>query len=180
VLADQYPYTAGSTTLLALLPGWALAGGLAALRSRLADPAARGRIAADLTRRERGELRAGEEELDPASVVIADVPPGPLARYRGRSLADSARAEGIGASQVVLRLVEGAPGGVPIVWHGMDEADVRTVLAHRWWRSPATAGRLTLAWAACRTRAATARSCGCSAATCASSGCCRWRRPCGR
>jgi ABC-2 type transport system permease protein len=25
VLADQYPYTAGSTTLLALLPGWAVA-----------------------------------------------------------------------------------------------------------------------------------------------------------
>src|SRR6266700_3762804 len=33
VLADQYPYTAASTTLLALLPGWALAGGVPALRS---------------------------------------------------------------------------------------------------------------------------------------------------
>jgi N-acyl-D-amino-acid deacylase len=130
VLADQYPYTAGSTTLLALLPGWALDGGVAALRSRLDDPAARGRIADDLARRERGELRGNEEQLDPASVVIADVPPGPLARYRGRSLADSARAEGITASEVVLQLVQGAPGGVPIVWHGMDEADVRTVLAH--------------------------------------------------
>jgi N-acyl-D-amino-acid deacylase len=130
VLADQYPYTAGSTTLLALLPGWALAGGVAALRSRLADPAARERIVDDLTRRERGELRSDEEQLDPAGVVIAGVPPGPLERYRGRSLADSARAEGIGTSQVVLRLVQGAPGGVPIVWHGMDEADVRTVLAH--------------------------------------------------
>jgi len=30
----------------------------------------------------------------------------------------------------VLRLLDAAPGGVPIVWHGMDEADVRTVLAH--------------------------------------------------
>jgi N-acyl-D-amino-acid deacylase len=130
VLADQYPYTAGSTTLLALLPGWALDGGVAALRSRLADPAARERTADDLARRERGKLRGNEERLDPASVVIADVPPGPLARHRGRSLADSARSEGITAGEVVLRLVQGAPGGVPIVWHGMDEADVRTVLAH--------------------------------------------------
>jgi len=130
VLADQYPYTAGSTTLLALLPGWALAGGVPALRSRLADPAARRRIVDDLARRERGELHAGERELDPASVVVADVPRGPLERYRARSLADSARAEGVGAGEVALRLVEGAPGGVQIVWHAMDEADVRTVLAH--------------------------------------------------
>src|SRR6266542_724396 len=28
VLADQYPYTAASTTLLAVLPGWATAGGV--------------------------------------------------------------------------------------------------------------------------------------------------------
>ena len=130
VLADQYPYMAASTTLLAPLPGWALAGGVPALRSRLADPAARERIADDLARRERGELRGDEGELDPANVVIADARPGLLERYRGRSLADSARAEGTGASEVVLRLVEGAPGDVPIVWHSMDEADVRTVLAH--------------------------------------------------
>ncbi len=130
VLADQYPYTAGSTTLLALLPGWAVAGGVPAVRERLADPDARRRLGDDLARRERGELRPGERELDAAGVVIADVPAGPLARYRARSLAAAARAEDASVSSVVLRLLDGAPGGVPIVWHGMDEADVRTVLAH--------------------------------------------------
>jgi N-acyl-D-amino-acid deacylase len=130
VLADQYPYTAGSTTLLALLPGWAVAGGEPAMRELLADPEARRRLADDLTRRERGELRPGERELDPASVVIADVPAGPLERYRARSLADAASDDGGDMAQVVLRLLDGAPAGVQIVWHGMDEADVRTVLAH--------------------------------------------------
>jgi N-acyl-D-amino-acid deacylase len=130
VLADQYPYTAGSTTLLALLPGWAVAGGVPALRERLADPAARKRLTDELARRERGELRPGERELDPASVVIADVPAGPLERHRARSLAEAARAEGTSASELALRILDAAPGGVPIVWHGMDEADVRTVLAH--------------------------------------------------
>jgi N-acyl-D-amino-acid deacylase len=128
VLADQYPYTAGSTTLLALLPGWAVTGGEPAMRELLADPAARGKLAGDLTRRERGDLQPGERELDPASVVIADVPAGPLERYRGRSLADAAREDG--AAGAVLRLLDGAPAGVQIVWHGMDEADVRTVLMH--------------------------------------------------
>jgi N-acyl-D-amino-acid deacylase len=130
VLADQYPYTAGSTTLLALLPSWAVAGGEPAMRKLLADPLARRRLAGDLTRREHGELRPGERELDPASVVIADVPAGPLERYRARSLADAARDEGGGPAEVVLRLLDGAPAGIQIVWHGMNEADVRTVLAH--------------------------------------------------
>lgn len=34
---DQYPYTAGSSTMLALLPPWAQAGGAAALLARLQD-----------------------------------------------------------------------------------------------------------------------------------------------
>jgi N-acyl-D-amino-acid deacylase len=63
-------------------------------------------------------------------VVLADVPGGPLERHRGRSLASSARDEGTSVSELVLRLLDGAPAGVPIVWHGMDEGDVRTVLAH--------------------------------------------------
>ena len=130
VLADQYPYTAGSTTLLALVPAWAIAGGAPALRERLGDEGARGRIRADLERRERGELREGEREFDPASVVVADVPAGPLERYRGRSLAESAAADRTSAAELALRLLDGAPSGVEIVWHGMDEADVRTVLAH--------------------------------------------------
>jgi N-acyl-D-amino-acid deacylase len=130
VLADQYPYTAGSTTLLALVPSWAIDGGVPALTHRLADQGSRARIGADLERREHGELLEGEREFDPAGVVIADVPDGPLERYRGRSLAESAAAERTSASGVVLRLLDGAPTGVEIVWHGMDEADVRMVLAH--------------------------------------------------
>ncbi|MEV7612458.1 D-aminoacylase [Streptomyces sp. NPDC089799] len=41
---DTYPYTAGCTTLAALLPGWAHEGGPDALLARLADPVAAGRI----------------------------------------------------------------------------------------------------------------------------------------
>ncbi|MCO6005877.1 D-aminoacylase [Actinoallomurus purpureus] len=41
---DTYPYLPGSTTLAALLPGWASAGGPAAIAARLRDPAARERI----------------------------------------------------------------------------------------------------------------------------------------
>src|SRR5690606_8262574 len=45
VVADQYPYTASSTSLAAaLVPRWAQAGGTAEFRARLADPSTRTRI----------------------------------------------------------------------------------------------------------------------------------------
>lgn len=45
---DQYPYTAGSTMLGAILPPWAHAGGTNQLLLRLADPVERQRIIADI------------------------------------------------------------------------------------------------------------------------------------
>src|SRR5260370_29109374 len=41
VTCDVYPYTAGSTSLAAMLPPWANAGGVDALLARLADTALR-------------------------------------------------------------------------------------------------------------------------------------------
>ena len=44
VMMDQYPYTATSTGLAVLIPPWAQAGGSAAFRARVADPALRDSI----------------------------------------------------------------------------------------------------------------------------------------
>ncbi|WP_460351628.1 N-acyl-D-amino-acid deacylase family protein [Actinoallomurus acanthiterrae] len=44
ITLDTYPYLPGSTTLAALLPSWASAGGPDAILARLRDPAARERI----------------------------------------------------------------------------------------------------------------------------------------
>jgi N-acyl-D-amino-acid deacylase len=46
VTLDSYPYLPGATTLAALLPSWAAAGGM--LSQRLSDPEARAQMAADL------------------------------------------------------------------------------------------------------------------------------------
>jgi N-acyl-D-amino-acid deacylase len=48
VTFDQYPYTAGSTMLGAILPAWAHAGGTNRLLGRLLDPDARRRMTADI------------------------------------------------------------------------------------------------------------------------------------
>ena len=44
VTADVYPYVAGSTSLSACLPPWALEGGTAKMLDRLRDPAIRERL----------------------------------------------------------------------------------------------------------------------------------------
>ncbi len=51
---DAYPYTAGSTTLLTLLPPEALAGGVEGVLSRIADPAGRAAILDSLDRERDG------------------------------------------------------------------------------------------------------------------------------
>ena len=48
ITADMYTYTAGASGFDACLPPWARAGGYEALYPRLADPATRARIAAEM------------------------------------------------------------------------------------------------------------------------------------
>jgi N-acyl-D-amino-acid deacylase len=48
VTVDQYAYTASSTSLNVRLPSWVIAGGLAEGKKRLADPATRERVVAEM------------------------------------------------------------------------------------------------------------------------------------
>jgi N-acyl-D-amino-acid deacylase len=48
VCTDMYPYTAGSTTLVAFLPEWAQEGGKEAILGRLSDPALRIKMTEDM------------------------------------------------------------------------------------------------------------------------------------
>jgi N-acyl-D-amino-acid deacylase len=63
-------------------------------------------------------------------VVIADLPPGPFAEARGRSIADIARELGTDPADAALRVLAGHRGAVSIVNHAMAAADVRAVLRH--------------------------------------------------
>ncbi|WP_129669107.1 N-acyl-D-amino-acid deacylase family protein [Phytoactinopolyspora endophytica] len=123
VAADVYPYTASSTTLTTRLPSWALDGGPGELLRRLADPAARERIA--------HELRSGAEpNLDPSKVVIAEIGPGRYSDAAGSTLTEVADRDGTDATEVTLRILEQHEAAVAVVMHGMSGDDVETVLRH--------------------------------------------------
>jgi N-acyl-D-amino-acid deacylase len=122
VAADQYPYTASSTTLTAWLPGWALDGGTPELLRRLADPDESARIV--------GQLSGLSRELRADAIVLADTPEGPYHRFLGKSVQDVAAELGLSAQEAILELLRGQRGSVGIVNHTMSEDDVRQVMRH--------------------------------------------------
>ncbi|MGH8793783.1 MAG: N-acyl-D-amino-acid deacylase family protein [Stackebrandtia sp.] len=122
VCADQYPYTASSTSLTSWLPGWALDGGTAALVARLDDPATARRIAAEIPKVNR--------TLHPDRIVVANTPEGPCRRFVGVSIAEAGDELGLDGPHAIVELLRAQRAHVHIIHHGMSEEEVRSVMRH--------------------------------------------------
>lgn len=125
---DTYPYLPGSTTLAALLPSWAAAGGPAATLDRLRDPAARVRIAHELD--VVGTDGCHGVPVDWETIEISGVRDPALGDRVGRTVAALAARSGDPASTVALDLLVADRLGTGILQHVGDEANVRTMMAH--------------------------------------------------
>jgi dihydroorotase/N-acyl-D-amino-acid deacylase len=127
VMIDQYPYTASSTSLNVLVPPWALAGGREELRKRLANPVLRDSITRGvidylLNDRGGGDIRR---------VQFANVAWDPS--LNGKTLHDWAVRKGIPPTprRAAPLVLEGVlNGGASMVYHVIDEGDVRRIMAH--------------------------------------------------
>lgn len=127
VLADQYPYTATSTSLSVVLPPWALEGGADAARARMADPVVRQHVRATIVAQDPAALRAGLRAFQPDQVVVADAP-GELAAYRGLDLVAVARARGQEPVDAALDLFLAGGSAVTTVTHAMSESGIAAVM----------------------------------------------------
>ena len=122
VFADQYPYTASSTSLTAaLLPRWAEADGDSALRRRLQSPADLARIRAAMV--DNLERRGGADRLQ-----IASYAPDPS--LEGQTLESIARARGRDPIATAIELIQG--GGAGVVSFNMLDADVDLFMQQPW------------------------------------------------
>lgn len=127
VMIDQYPYTASFTGLDVLVPPWALAGGTEQLSKRLASPVLKDSITRgiiDLVLNDRG---GGDISRVQFSIVAWDK------SLPGKSLADWAVQRGLKPTpeNAVGLILEGVlKGGAGMVYHVIDEADVRRIMAH--------------------------------------------------
>ncbi|MCL4215074.1 MAG: D-aminoacylase [Gemmatimonadales bacterium] len=127
VMIDQYPYTASSTGLAVLIPPWALAGGTAELRKRVADPALRDSIERGIVEYLKTDRGGGDTRRVQFSSVSWD------RSLEGKTLHDWAERRGVGPSlETAAKLViEGElKGGASMVYHVIDEGDVRRIMAH--------------------------------------------------
>ena len=127
VMVDQYPYTASQTSLSVLIPPWALSGGREALRARLAQPALRDSIERGIVELLRTDRGGGDTRRVQFGSVSWD------RSLEGKTLYDFAERRGVGPSlEAAAKLVlEGElNGGASMVYHIIDEGDVRRVMQH--------------------------------------------------
>lgn len=127
VMIDQYPYTASSTGLDVLVPPWALAGGNAELRKRLADPKLEDSITKGVIDYLFNDRGGGDLRRVQFARVAWDH------SLEGKTLHDWAVRRNLpttpeGAAPLVLEGV--LNGGASMVFHVIDEGDVKRIMAH--------------------------------------------------
>src|SRR6266851_3904225 len=121
VTIDQYPYTASSTGIAALLPQWSLEGGSKSTAERLAAPDQRTRIKSVIVENLKLDRGAG----DPKSVQIVNCS---FDRsLAGKNLTEITRARGVAptfdnAADTAIELV--VKGGCSAIYHAIQEEDV--------------------------------------------------------
>ena len=121
---DVYPYTAWNTGLAQMLPTWAREGGREAMLARLADAATRERLWAEIAPESASEPDLWERRL------VSAVESAGNRDLQGLTLAQIAARRGVPPQQVVMDLLLEERGHVSMVGFGMDEEDIKQVLAH--------------------------------------------------
>lgn len=123
VTADQYPWRASGTRISnALVPRWALDGGMAGLRARLDDPSAAARI--------RDEMRANLVRRGGADSLLLTRGFGDAARWDGRTLAEVAEATGRGPVDAAIAILRTADARVASF--NMDPDDIAAFAVQPW------------------------------------------------
>ncbi|MFB4167332.1 amidohydrolase family protein [Virgibacillus sp. JSM 102003] len=128
VTFDQYPYTAASTILQAILPPWAQADGISAMLKRLEDKDMRMKIKHEI-------LNSGEYD-NPVrnngwdNIIINSVASAKNSKWEGVSLAEIASVQGIDPSDAAFDLLIQEKASVTMIIHWGGEEDVMKVMKH--------------------------------------------------
>jgi N-acyl-D-amino-acid deacylase len=126
VTIDQYPYTASSTNLGVRLPDWALSGGLDSLKARIQQPLIHQRIIEEML----AQLKRYHFKNYSYAVVAqfqAD------SSFNGKSITtiNSLKGRKKGArneAETILDMM--TAGGAQMVYHNMDEQDIRRIMTY--------------------------------------------------
>src|SRR5689334_15796992 len=128
VTADIYPYIAGSTSLSACLPPWALEGGTDKMLARLRDPQTRERL--------KKEISAEQSEWEniylgsggPSGVLIGSVVNRELEPLQGKRISEIAAEQKKDPLDTVFDLIIADRGQTGAIYFMMTEADMRAAM----------------------------------------------------
>jgi N-acyl-D-amino-acid deacylase len=128
VTGDMYPYTAGATSLGALLPPWVHEGGLTKLLPRLRDEQVRARIRRDLEQGVDGWWNPARA-AGWSGVQISRAPQ--HRSYQGMRLSDIAPLRRQDPLEAALDILLAEEGNAGVVLFMMGDVQVQTILQHR-------------------------------------------------
>ena len=130
VAANQYPYARASNGLDACLPPWVREGGRDALLKRLGDSATRDRVKADMDRASTEWENQYAGSGGPEGILVASVLAPALKPLEGKTLAEIAKEQKKDPRDALIDIVIADRANTSCIISIMDEADVRTALAH--------------------------------------------------
>ncbi len=122
IAADQYPYEATSTSLAALVPPWAYAGGIRELLRRLVSPDTAERLRPEILREM--DQRGGSDRI-----VIAEISSAKNRHLSGKNVSQISELWHCTPETTVMRLLLEEKAAVGAVYFSLSDEDVTAILS---------------------------------------------------
>ena len=128
ITADIYPYIAGSTSLAASLPPWALEGGTEKMLTRLRDPLTRQRLKKEISEEQTTWENIYLGSGGPEGVLIGSVVNRELEPLQGKRMSEIAAQQKKDPLDAVFDLILADNGQTGAIYFMMSEADMRAAM----------------------------------------------------
>lgn len=128
VSADIYPYIAGSTSLSACLPPWALEGGTEKMLARLRDPSTRDRLKKEISTDARDWENIYLGSGGPGGVLIGAVVNRDLEAMQGKRVSEIAEEQKKDPLDAIFDLLVADRGQTSAIYFMMSEQDMRAAM----------------------------------------------------
>jgi N-acyl-D-amino-acid deacylase len=128
ITADVYPYVAGSTSLSACLPPWALEGGTDRMIARLRDKQTRERLIREIAKDSREWENIYLGSGGPSGILIASVVNRDLERWQGKRLSEVAAEQKKEPLNALLDFIIADHGQTGAIFFMMSESDMKAAL----------------------------------------------------
>jgi len=132
ITADMYTYTAGATGFDACIPPWSRAGGYDALFKRIADPATRARMIAEMRAPAVGWENLCQAAGTPQGLLLVEFKNDALKPLTGKRLDEVMKIRGTDAENTILDLIAEDRTRVGVVFFLMSEDNVRKQVKLPW------------------------------------------------